>query len=195
MGFRVSAALARTSPEDLIAGLDLATTGTKGEMPEQGIWCASLGDTGWAVVYANDFSFIERAQDHLERLSATVPAYAMRVHETVMVSQGTRYDGGRILWSVDWVGEHGPDPVHLQSTGDIPAGFEDARKAAAEQQAGVTDVDYYFDVPLTLLEAETGFRHDRWFEPDMVDKFRIVAEAAPSNTRNGLLSRFFGGRQ
>ncbi len=60
------------------------------------------------------------------------------------------------------VGENGP--INLKTSGALPPWFQSvADTLVAKQQVAEgksSDVDHYFDIPLTAAKAITGFKHD-----------------------------------
>ncbi|MBL9038961.1 MAG: hypothetical protein JNG84_10630 [Archangium sp.] len=49
---------------------------------------------------------------------------------------------------------------HLETTGELPAGFESRRAEAMAKLAEDPEYDPLYEVPLDLAEEETNFRHD-----------------------------------
>lgn len=192
MGFRISAILSKADPDTLLAKLGMFKSGEVDEMPDSGHWCCYIYPNGWTLAYFDDFNFIETVQDRAIELSEVYPTFGMRVHETVMTAQVSGYSNGEVKWGVDWIGEEGPELANLTTFGQVPESFKQIRDKALKAQEADTSVDYLFDVPLAMLELETGFRHDLWLERNDVDHFRII-EPAQSESRS-FLSWIFGDR-
>lgn len=191
MAFRISAVVARCEAKALLSALSFDSIDTQSEMPEE-TWCAQIQETGWTVVFAFDLDFIVNVQDAVEAFSAQAPAFGLRLNEDVMLCQLTAYERGEIGWSVDWfLGDDGTDAGTFETFGTPPSDFDETRLQADAAHAADPDPYHFFDVPVEMLFARTGFRHDIWYQPDAVDVFRVVA---PSARRGGLLSRLSGGR-
>jgi hypothetical protein len=75
-----------------------------------------------------------------------------------MVSGATGWADGKKLWLVTH--ESRPGPTHLLSRGALPSEFPSIHDRQAAKQAADATADYYFDIPVDLARALTGFRHD-----------------------------------
>jgi hypothetical protein len=163
MGFSLSwVAVQGQQPEVVLAEFVLRATGRYEELPEAPTVGAKLPG-GWYIVVADgcDFPFVR--QRALRRLSLASEVVMCTVEEHVMYSAAMGWADGREVWSVDHDAQQGIR--HLDAQGVLPPAFAGIRdRLEAEQEAAGGDqarVDFISDVPVTLAERLTGFRHDR----------------------------------
>lgn len=149
-------------PEVVLAQFGLRATGRYQEAPEAPTVGVKLSG-GWYIVVANrcDFPFVHRRA--LRRLALASEVVMCTVEEHVMYSAAIGWADGREVWSVDHDARQGIR--HLDACGALPPAFAEIRdRLEADQEAHGGDqprVDFVFDVPVTLAERLTGFRHDR----------------------------------
>lgn len=151
MGRSSSWAGFRTSPDEALAKLRLKGTGEFTDVPAEGALCAVTLESGWFVVVASDFRFVERGG--LADLSLGCMVVGTGIDETAMISQVVAFRNGALEWSV--IHDASVGRSHLQMEGapprEVHALLETAR---AKRQPGI---DHVFGVPLDLVSAVMGF--------------------------------------
>jgi hypothetical protein len=162
MGFSLSwLATKGKPPETVLAELGLRATGVEGiagESPALGATTA----TDWYLIVLDAAEHRLIGADVVARLSRGCEVLTCTVEEHVMFSQATGWRDGREEWRVTHRGEDGP--VGLDARGDLPVPFPAIRDELTARQAAEggadADVDHLFDIPVVLVQAFTGFRHD-----------------------------------
>jgi hypothetical protein len=194
MGFALSWITVRGKPAaTVLAELSLRATGRRsfeGEAPYLGAESAD----GWYVVVAKGAENALLAPDVLESLSRGCEVLTCTVEEHVMFSEATGWRDGRRLWHV---AHHGVDgPVGLEATGELPAEYPSIRDALQAQQAAEggadADVDFLFEIPVSVVRALTGYRHDEpspAFEAAGLDGLEVLATIASATTNSSWLGR------
>jgi hypothetical protein len=152
--------------------------------------CAEISD-GWLIIYAHasDWASRERAAS----LSAGGVAVGCMMTTVVMYSEAFEYRDGELQWSVLHDLE---DNKELDLHGVPPAEFGRLSDEAFRLEKEEGDVDFVFDVPITLAGAVTGFDVNRHsFSEGPVF---MVLEATRTPRKEGPLVRWLGnlfGRQ
>lgn len=168
-------------PAAVLEALNLRGTGTREEIAESPIVGAALA-TGWYLIVAGRSGHQLLGDQTLQGLSAGCEIVTGDVEEHVMVSAATCWKDGHRVWSVTHDAQH--DIGHLQTEGELPAVFASIRdRLRIEQQAAggnKADVDYFFDVPVELARALTGYRHDADVPGACADPFEVLVENSPS---------------
>lgn len=164
MGFNASWLAVRGKPTESVLDLmSLKRTGEFEEVPESPVTGIAL-PTGWYLIFANDFAFIDRAL--LSRLSEGAEVVTCAVEEHVMVSSASGLKDGAEIWSILHDSREGMR--HLKFSGELPDQFDSIRSRLFAEQSATggddSDVDYVFDVPVEVASALTGFRHDQWID-------------------------------
>jgi hypothetical protein len=132
--------------------------------------------SGWYLIVLNQFTPpISRAKV-LSQLSAACQIAVCQAEEHVMASAASFYEDGNRRWAVTHEAEKGL--YDLDIIGNAPdISLELRERAIRKQDANdkiklgeVTfDVDYFFDVPIDLIDSICGYRHDRaefdWGKP------------------------------
>lgn len=183
MGFSLSWLATKGKPsETVLAELELRATGVEGIAGDS----AAVGTTttsGWYLIVLDEAEHRLIGDAVIARLSRGCEVLTCTVEEHVMFSQATGWHDGRELWRVTHRGEDGP--VGLDTRGDLPAQFSRIRDdLTAQQQAeggADADVDFLFDIPVVLVQAFTGFKHDE-SGPDEPSAFEVLesTRSAPS---------------
>ncbi len=174
MGYSLSwLAVQAIDRQDLLAALELETTGAREEIAESDLVMATLpGD--WHIVLSNRD---ERFDDTglLERLSRGREIIACFVEEHVMYSEARGFSDGKLVWSVIHDAQAGLD--HLETEGTLPASYAGIRERIEHQRraAGEAPADFLFDVPIELAKMLTGFRHDEDITGDEAEPFEVLA--------------------
>ena len=178
--------------DEAVSVLGLKDTGAECEPWNTGFSWSKLS-TGWVLIYSDDTEFA--APDRLKRLSATGRAVSCVVEEHVMFSEARGYENGAEQWRVTHDSDKGI--YSLEVTGTPPAAFEGIRARLVEQQdsegGAKADVDFIFDIPLTLGEAICGFRPDEGdYSFTELRSNQPARDPDPKPQRRGFLSRLFG---
>jgi hypothetical protein len=135
---------------DELVDADDATAGSRAAGP-----AVSTGPAGSVVVVDPHLELVDVDGPALSAGGVTV--HQVVVEEHVMTSAATCWSDGSVRWSV--VHEAEQDLLDLRVTGTPPSSLDGLRTAAVEQTRD-GGVDALFEVPVALVEAETGFRHD-----------------------------------
>jgi hypothetical protein len=158
MGMRVSwVSFLQLSKSHALSKLGLLDTLEEDEYFESDIVCAEL-KTGDSLVFFNDYLGTERLD--LANLSTNGSLIAVNVHETTMSVKVTLWTNGAQVWSIIHEGHLSID--HLVTDGDLPSVFDAIYALKVAEQEGVTDCDFYFDIPVDVAKALCGFRHDEF---------------------------------
>lgn len=163
MGFSCSWAAVRGHDHAaVLTALGFVDSGLADEARESAVSGAALPG-GWYLVFLNEVysrHLSDRAMAALSRAGEVVVA---AVQEHAMYTTVAYFQAGARQWSI----EHDPaqSPDHLVVEGEPPALFRTilAEKFAAQGHETHPDrrVDRIFEVPLSLAEHLTGFRHDQ----------------------------------
>jgi hypothetical protein len=172
------AAVQGSTPEEVCAALGLRATGERLELPEAAVTGAELAG-GWYMV-VSDHDGLELASDRiLARLSILGEAVACFVEEHNMCSAAVGWRNGHNAWRV--LHEFARGVENLEAEGDLPPEFTQIRdeRLARQQvvQGGEPKVDDLFDIPIALVHAIIGYRHDEII-PEMGDDAFEVLEPA-----------------
>ena len=122
----------------------------------------------------------------IEQLSRDCEVVSCTVEEHVMFSDAAGWRDGRHLWRVSHRGEDGP--VGVDESGELPEDYSALRARLEARQAAEggaeADVDYLFDIPVTLVQTITGYRHDESSPAYESAGFEVLeaARAAPSKS-------------
>jgi hypothetical protein len=117
--------------------------------------------TGWIVVESRmSGDGVVADGGRLERLSRSGPVIGCDGEEHVMYSAASEWREGRETWSVVHSSEEARD--HLAVKGTPPDGWTKIRDEFLGMQRGEPggDVDYVYEIPLTLAERVVGYRSD-----------------------------------
>ena len=162
MGFRVHLiAVDGKSVADIHADLHASPTGTYEEIAESPLVGTEL-KSGAYLIYVNDDIIPD--PNLLSRLSQGAAVVSCYANETVMNSLTSRWQSGNEEWSVFHDAQVAIDD--LQVSGSLPVEFDSIRKRLVAEQNGITDTDYFFDIPIDLFVAQGGMRYDE--DPDSV---------------------------
>src|SRR5579863_1349181 len=186
MGYAISWIAFEDKTAAEVAGLlGLSPSGEFDEVPRDMFSGARFG-TGWYVVVIDKYGHKFVKARTLERVSTATGVIAATVEEHVMFSSAEAWKSGRLTWKITHEGENGPR--NLKEQGSLPAEYSPIKTrllaAQQEEDAGGREVDYFFDMPLDLAEAITGYKHDK----AVVARFEILKRGT-STTRGGLFSR------
>ncbi|AHI25457.1 hypothetical protein H845_1513 [Komagataeibacter xylinus E25] len=122
---------------------------------------ASLPD-GWTMVLCNDPAMAQAHEARLAAYSASATVVTCTVDERRYESAAGGYHDGAQVWSVTHHGQ-AAGPHDLTITGTPPAALHETIAAMdrEETQSGYPPgmLDFYFDIPVELVFALTGFRY------------------------------------
>ncbi|QHC36479.1 hypothetical protein [Komagataeibacter xylinus] len=128
---------------------------------------ASLPD-GWTVIWFNDPAAALHHVTRMQAYAAGCTAISLFVDEPDYMTEATGYANGSQLWTVRHVGTSrtrslpgGPHDLHI--TGTPPAQLDvivtNMQKEEADSGYLPDMIDFYFDIPVELVYALTGFRY------------------------------------
>ena len=189
MGFALSWLAVKGKPvADILRELRLRPTGTQGLEGEEP-FASAQSDAGWFLIVMNGAEHHFLASDVIGPLSAGCEVMTCTVEEHVMFSESAGWKDGRQLWRVRHEGENGP--VGLEEEGTLPPEYASIRDRLTRQQVsegGATaDVDYLFEIPVVLVQAFVGYKHDEINSAFARDGFEVLElEAATSEKRSWL---------
>lgn len=145
-------------------------------------YCAEEPLTGYALPSGWYLIAISRPEDHIygsnefARLSRLFPLIVCQIEEHEMFSSAEQWVGGSRVWQI--VHDSKKGVADISKSGTLPASFEAivaeaAKKQEAEAGEGA-EGDYYFDIPILMIEEITGFRHDRIIEGIDCEHFDLL---------------------
>lgn len=197
MGAALSWLVVRGKPASaVLAELGLRPTGRRSLEGEAPLVGAASAD-GWYLVVADaaEHRLLEPAV--VGPLSRDCQVVTCTVEEHVMFSAAAEWRDGRERWRVWHRGEDGP--VGLEETGTLPAEYAGIRDELQAQQraagGAAAEVDHLFDIPVALVRALTGYRHDApspAFESPGVEGLEVLERAAPAAPTGSWLGRLLG---
>jgi hypothetical protein len=179
MGFAVSwIAISGKEPQRVLEELGLLRTGEKEEFPESEFTCASLPGS-WFFVCANEFDSPIASEKALSSLSVGCKLVSCQLEEHVMFSSATCYSNGAQTWRIEHDAQQ--SIYHLSTTGSPPTQLDEAHVMLKQEQDNAggadADVDYIFDVPVTVAQAITSYRHDMDIEGADSEPFEVLRQA------------------
>lgn len=188
MGFSLSWLAARGKPpETVLAELELRATGVAG-IPGESPALGATTATDWYLIVLDGAEHRLIGAAVVARLSRGCEVLTCTVEEHVMFSQATGWRDGREEWRVTHRGEDGP--VGLDAQGVLPELFPGIRDDLTARQAADggadADVDHLFDIPVVLVQAFIGFRHDADGPDGETPAFEVLesTRSAPAATQS-----------
>ncbi len=182
MGYSLSLLTVQTTaPGEALQRLGYIRTGQSCKYAKESLSSYAL-PTNWFLIVAHgcDNHFLQ--PKILGLLSGHFPVVACSVEEHAMFSSAEYWVDGSQVWRAEHIGENGP--IHLKTSGILPAGFEAmaaAHKEAQEAEGGKkADVDHYFDIPLNAAKEITGFKHDENIPGVDYESFEVLRKATAS---------------
>lgn len=122
--------------------------------------CALEG--GWQLVLARGSDHPLVAPATLRALPPQATVVSCSVEEHVMAAAAEGWQQGQRQWRI--VHDAQQAPRHLVAEGALPAAYAGAlaavRQAQDREDAGPREVDHFFDLPVRVAAALTGFAHD-----------------------------------
>ncbi len=190
MGFAITwCAVREESAEGFLEELGLSATGEFEELPESPVSMAKL-DTGWRVIWVNEYACTLLSLNEMERLSRTRNILLCLVEEHVMASSSEMWGEGKCQWRLSHEGEDGPKGI--ESEGEVPEFATEIREEMekAQEADGGDDaqVDHIFEIPLKVAQQLVGFKHDE-DSPHVIDnQFAVLSRPT---RKGGFLNRIF----
>ena len=157
MGFSISWCAIQGQRGDVLAAARFHDTGEPDECFES-VFSGAEFPGGWVVIVSRSFDYFASVE-RLGELSKGRRLVAALVEEHVMFSKASEWRDGVELWSAEHEGEGG-DFTDLKVSGSPPPMLADVQADLMRQQQGQDDVDFGFDIPLTVAQQITGFKHD-----------------------------------
>jgi hypothetical protein len=170
--------------------LGLTPTGKTEEIPES-LTCIGKLDTGWRVIWHNEYGCPYLQPQDLARLSMDNDLLLCLIEEHVMASSSELWSKGKRQWWLSHEGENGPKGLEVD--GHPPENYSAIRKEMEDLQLaeGGDDADYIFEIPLAVANSLVGFKHDEICSHLIGGRFEVMIRIAP---KSGLLSRLLGGK-
>lgn len=162
MGFSLTWLGVRGLEPDVALGrLLLSPTGRSTGYAEHPLSSLSLSN-GWLLILADGCDHRIIKAESLARLSAACEVIACSIEEHVMSSSSEYWADGRSVWRVEHDAQE--SARHISARGELPNDFEELRQQVQikqdEEDRAAAEVDFFFEVPLLLAQARTGFKHD-----------------------------------
>ena len=192
MGFSITwCAVREENADSFLQQLGLTPTGETEEFPESLISTVAL-HTGWRVIWYNEYDCPFLRPQDLRELSKHTEVLLCLVEEHVMASSAEMWSNGKRKWWLSHEGEDGPSGI--ASEGELPQSFPAIRENLEQAQLAAggadADVDYMFDIPLTMAVTLVGFRHDENIER-LADGHFIVLSRKGDVPAGSFLKRLF----
>ncbi len=161
MGFAVGwLATRHIDPQKVYLALQARPTGIKKPVFSSEAMAGPIPGGWHLVVMDRNDNLIGDAL--LAEISKAGDAVACFVEEHVMYSAAVGWHAGVKSWSI--VHEREKGIMHLEFTGEQPEPFAAIRAqceaAQHAEDAREPEVDHIFDIPVGVIQAITGFRHD-----------------------------------
>lgn len=176
MGFAISwLAIKGKEPPVALGELGLTQTAVREWIPELEVVGCTL-PSGWYVIFYNGVGIPTLETPALARTSLGAELVTCELEEHVMVSAASAWRNGTQLWYVAHNSTR--DLSHLDTAGQLPAGFtriRDAQLAKQSASGGASSVDYCFDIPVEVARHVCGFRHDDNFDEAETEPFVVLA--------------------
>jgi hypothetical protein len=162
MGFSISwIAISGKTKSEVLARLSLVDTTEDDEANESPVSGAQLPND-WYLLFLNDLIHPFVSEAELRRLSSDCTVLGCQIEEHVMASAAFCYSQGARIWNITHEAEKGT--YNLVESGNPPSGYSELRsRLVAEQDSeggDDADVDWIFDIPVSLAYELCGYRHD-----------------------------------
>ena len=188
MGFSITwFAVPEASADSFLQKLGLVRTGDTEDCPDSLISSAVM-DTGWRVLWYNKYLCPFLGTEAVRELSGEHDILVCTVEEHCMDSSSALWRAGQRLWYLHHDGSGGAKGLDVD--GSPPDYFPSVRADMEREQLAAggptADVDYLFEIPLSVAQRLTGFKHDEE-SPSMVDGvFHVLklTAATPPQSRS-----------
>lgn len=176
MGYSLSLIAVQSAEPDLaLSRLGVVRAGEACEYAREPLSGQALANN-WYLIVARGCDSPLLKPKLLGPLSEHHPVVACSIEEHVMFCAAEYWAGGALVWKAEHVGENGP--IHLETLGVLPPGFEEMAESFKERQAAEggekADVDYYFEIPLVAAKSVIGFKHDEETPGVDYDHFEVL---------------------
>jgi hypothetical protein len=191
MGFAITwCAVREEQAQKVLDQLGLRPTGETEKFPKSLVSAAKL-DTGWRVIWYNQYGCPFLRAEDLARISQDHDVLMCLVEEHVMASSSELWSSGARRW---WICHEGLDsPKGLSTAGAVPECFasirselEEAQRAEGGRGAGV---DHIFEIPLKVAQSIVGFKHDEDCPHLAEGHFIVLTDGRP---KQGFWGKLFG---
>lgn len=170
--------------------IGLRSTPKTEQYPESPFSMATL-DTGWRVVWCNEYESQVLGSGAIEAASMVSDVLLCQVEEHVMASSSELWNQGKRKWKISHKGENGPKG--LEAFGELPECFKgikaEMEQAQLAEGGDAADVDYIFEIPLKVAQSIVGFKHDEDC-PHIKAGFTVLSSSAPE-AKKGMFQRLF----
>jgi hypothetical protein len=199
MGYSITwFAVPEAQAESFLRELDLVDSGKTQEFPDSLI-CTAKMDTGWQVLWYNEYECPLLGEDQVMELSKSHDLLVCTVEEHCMDCAATLWRGGRRLWYLHHDGSHGSKGLDAQ--GELPACFPVIRDEMEREQVAAggdkAQVDMILEIPLRVAQKLTGFKHDQDSAHVVGNVFHVLTRTTPpaytAPPKRGFWRRLIGG--
>jgi hypothetical protein len=174
------------TPEEIHRTLGLSDTGIASGIdddPRPMVRGAALPD-GWYLILFDDILHpLIVSRPLTNSLSKGCEVVGCQFEEHDMFSACLCWRDGAIVWSV--VHDARKTRDHLGVWGELPARLDEfeAQAEAQAAQPDVSDVDYFFEIPVELAYSFCGWRYDQSAFDWGIPAFTVLAEGKPPRRR------------
>ncbi|MCE2574373.1 hypothetical protein [Komagataeibacter sp. FNDCR2] len=158
-------------PAEILQRLGLKNAGAGTDMPTARQCIAPLPG-GWCVLWCNDMADATALRARIAILGTGADVIVTAIDEHTYSSCATAHHNGVEIWSVTHDGGIGPHD--LKTSGQPPTQLANlvAEMEKEEVESGYPPgaVDFYFDIPVALVHALTGFSY---CQPDSAQGHRV----------------------
>lgn len=182
MGFHLSwLATSGIEKEAVLKHFELIATGEFDAVPDSE-WSFLDNRNGWNVFIWNETQSLDEAVGKLINNRPAAKAVTAMVAEGAMVCVSSGWADGQKIWSITHDSSRGLS--HLECEGNPPDSFVKLKTVCEKSQSGVTDVDYFFDVPRDVAHSVCNFQHDQCPDESFGENpFEILKSLKPRGTQ------------
>jgi hypothetical protein len=176
------------SPEQVNALLGVRASGNRADFYEADCTGTDLPSGFYLVMFRRK----ELTKSFLRRISGSLSLLYGFVEEHVMYSTVAAWEGGKELWAVVHDAQEGIMDLHVRGTPpDLYPAIRDRLWSEQEAEGGEdADVDFIFDIPLSLAHELTGYRYDQDGPGMQANGFEVLQ--GQRSGKWGLLQRLLG---
>ncbi len=188
MGYRGDYILTKHAPADIAASLDLKRIGDIEDVPENVAWLGQMPN-GWTVFVPMIEGYCTDLFLAIAAMSEDADVVTCSVNETVMASEAIGFRDGLESWRIACVTDSKPDEKALNESGNLP---EEARQVLASILSNQDQDDKagpFFEYPIRVAEAVTGYCYDALYSSDDFEVMYIVQVPLQPHVRTGFISR------
>jgi hypothetical protein len=178
MGYNISWVAVKGLPLDqAVSAMELQSTTAFAEFASEPFTGQALTD-GWHLFVASSCDSYLISEKVLSSLTTNCRAIACSIEEHVMFSSAEYWQKGALDWKVEHSSDEGGR--HLKLEGTLPQSFDTHVREANRLQAGDSEVDFFFEVPLLLAREVCGFKHDETYEGFDYESFLVYSRSKTS---------------